>query len=299
GTAEYISPEQVIGVRTDHRSDVFAIGVVLYELLTGELPFGSPHSVSGLRDRLWIDPRPPRAIVPECPPWLQEVILRCIDPKPDQRYPSAAQLAFDLRHPDQIRLSGRAHKTRRLGFLAHLKRWLGAAGREAELTPPPAEQTAEAPIVIAAVDTEHLDDELQKTLQATVVRVMAHAPSARLACVAVLEGTPLLDGAKVSESASGLHLEHLVKLRHWAEPMRLPPERLSLHVLEGSAPARVLVEYARANQATLILIGAANYSEPRLGIGRSITTQVAEEAPCSVYIVRSAVAVIGSRAPGG
>ena len=293
GTAEYISPEQVIGVRTDPRSDLFAIGVVLYELVTGELPFGSPQTVSGLRDRLWLDPRPPRASVPECPPWLQEVILRCIDPKPDQRYPSGAQLAFDLRHPDQIRLTERAQKTRRLGFFSHVKRWLGAAGREAELTPAPAEQTADAPIVVAAVDTVHIDDELQRTLHATVLRIMAHAPSARLACVAVLEDAPLLDGTKVSESASGQHLEHLVRLRHWAEPMRLPPERLSLHVLEGAAPAKVLVEYARANHASLILIGAANYSEPRLGLGRSITTQVAEEAPCSVYIVRSAVAVIG------
>ena len=293
GTAEYISPEQVIGVRSDHRSDIFAIGVVLYELVTGELPFGSPQSVSGLRDRLWLEPRPPRAIASECPPWLQEVILRCIDPRPDRRYPSAAQLAFDLRHPDQVTLTERAAKLRRAGVFAHLKRWFRAAGREAELTPPPAEQAASAPIVLAAVDTEHLDDDLQKTLQATVLRIMAHAPSARLACVAVLEGTPVQDGARPEETASGMHLERLVRLRHWAEPMQLPPERLSLHVLEGSAPARVLVEYARANHVTLILIGAANYSEPRLGLGRSITTQVAEEAPCSVYIVRSAGAVIG------
>lgn len=293
GTAEYISPEQVIGVRSDHRSDIFAVGVVLYELVTGELPFGSPQSVSGLRDRLWLEPRPPRAVVADCPPWLQEIILRCIDPRPDRRYPSAAQLAFDLRNPDQVQLTERAARLRRAGVFAHLKRWFRAAGREAELTPPPAEQSASAPIVVAAVDTEHLDDDLQKTLQATVVRIMAHAPSARLACVAVLEGTPVQDGARPEETASGMHLERLVRLRHWAEPMQLPQERLSLHVLEGSSPAKVLIEYARANHATLILIGAANYSEPRLGLGRSITTQVAEEAPCSVYIVRSAGAVIG------
>lgn len=293
GTAEYISPEQVIGVRTDHRSDIFALGVILYELVTGELPFGSPESVSGLRDRLWLEPRPPRGIVPECPPWLQEVILRCIDPRPDRRHPSAAQVAFELRHPEQVTLTRRADKLKRAGFVTHLKRWFGAAGREAELTPPPAEQSASAPIVLAAVDTEHIDDDLQKTLQATVVRIMAHAPGARLACVAVLEDTPLQDGAKPEETASGMHLEHLVRLRHWAEPMRLPPERLSLHVLEGSATARVLIEYAKANHVTLLLIGAAHYSEPRLGLGRSITTQVAEEAPCSVYIVRSTGAVIG------
>ena len=293
GTAEYISPEQVIGVRTDHRSDLFAVGVVLFELVTGELPFGAPQGVSGLRDRLWLEPRPPRALAPECPPWLQEVILRCIDPRPDRRYPSAAQLAFDLRHPEQVTLTARAAKTRRAGFLRHVGRWFRAAGREAEITPPPAEQSAAAPIVLAAVDTAHLGDDLQKALQATVMRVMAHAPNARLACVAVLDETPLIDGGKTEETASGQHLEHLVRLRHWAEPMKLPAERLSLHVLEGDSAAKVLIEYARANQVTLILIGAAHYSEPRLGLGRSITTQVAEEAPCSVYVVRSAVGVIG------
>jgi hypothetical protein len=114
--------------------------------------------------------------------------------------------------------------------------------------------------------------------------------------VSVLRDAPLMDGAKTSETTSGMHLDHLVRLRHWARPMELPPERLSVHVLEGSDTARILVEYARANHASLIVIGAANYSEPRLGIGRSITTAVSEDAPCSVYIVRSSTPVLGGGA---
>ena len=297
GTPQYISPEQVLGVRTDPRSDLFALGVVLYELATGRLPFGSPQTVSGLRDRLWLDPRPPRMLVPAIPPWLQEVILRLIEPRPDQRYPSAAQVAFDLRHPDRVTLTARASKLERIGFFAHVKRWLTAAGREAEVVPPPVEQVAAAPIVVAAVDTDHLDDDLQRALQGAVLRVIGHAPNARLACVSVLKDTPLMDGAKTSETTSGMHLDHLVRLRHWAKPMDLPPERLSVHVLEGADTARMLVEYARANHASLIVIGAANYSEPRLGLGRSITTAVSEDAPCSVYIVRSSTPVLGSGAP--
>ena len=61
GSPAYMSPEQVVGVRGDPRSDVFAIGVMLYELATGELPFGAPTSQGGLRQRLWMDPQPPRA----------------------------------------------------------------------------------------------------------------------------------------------------------------------------------------------------------------------------------------------
>lgn len=291
GTAEYISPEQVLDVRNDPRSDVFAIGVVLYELATGELPFGSPRSVSGLRDRLWLDPRPPRAISPQVPPWLQEVILRCIEPRPDRRYPSAAQLGFALRHPDRVELTARADKLTRLGVFGHLRRWFHAAGREAEILPAPSEQVAAVPIVVAAVDTAHIDDELQRALQSAVGRVLVHAPGARLACVSVLRGTPVFDGAKPGESASTMHLDHLVRLRQWAQPMKLPTDRLSLHVLEGSDVARVIVEYALANHASLIVMGAAHYSERM--IGRSTTTEVAEEAHCSVYVVRSSRPVLG------
>ncbi len=294
GTPEYISPEQVLGVRNDPRSDIYALGVVLYELSTGKLPFGSPRSISAMRNRLWMDPMPPRARASDFPPWLQEVILRCLEVRPEDRYPTAAQLAFDLRHPQSVSCGARAAKTCQTGFLAHARRWLWASGREAQLAPPPLQQAAQAPIVLAAVDTTHLDDELQRALQAAVLRVIAHAPNARLSCVAVLTDTPLQEGPKAEESASGMHLEHLVRLRHWAQPMHLPPERLSVHVIEASDKARVLVEYARQNHVSLIVVGAAHYSEPRLGIGRSITMAVAEDAPCSVYIVRTSMPVLAT-----
>ncbi len=59
GSAPYLSPEQLLGVRGDPRSDVFSLGVILYELATGELPFGMPNTKGGLRQRLWMDPDPP------------------------------------------------------------------------------------------------------------------------------------------------------------------------------------------------------------------------------------------------
>ena len=82
GSAPYISPEQVLGVRSDPRSDVFALGVILYELATGRLPFGVPTTAGGLRQRLYRDPPPPRAVVPDVPEWLQEVVLHCLEPEP-------------------------------------------------------------------------------------------------------------------------------------------------------------------------------------------------------------------------
>jgi serine/threonine protein kinase len=64
GSAPYVSPEQVRRRRGDPRSDLFALGAVMYELATGELPFGVPHTQAGARDRLWKRPLPPRALVP-------------------------------------------------------------------------------------------------------------------------------------------------------------------------------------------------------------------------------------------
>ena len=90
GSAPYIAPEQVMGVRWDPRSDVFALGAMLYELATGRLPFGSPGTRGALRQRLWRDPVPPRAIVHAIPEWLQEIVLRCLGPDARDRYASAA-----------------------------------------------------------------------------------------------------------------------------------------------------------------------------------------------------------------
>lgn len=75
GSPAWIAPEQVVGVRGDPRSDIFAIGVILYELATGDLPFGSPLTVNGLRQRLWVDPIPPKKRRCEISEWLQEVIF--------------------------------------------------------------------------------------------------------------------------------------------------------------------------------------------------------------------------------
>ena len=122
GSPTWIAPEQVVGVRGDPRSDIFAIGVMLYELCTGELPFGAPQTQGGLRQRLWMDPTPPRKLNPQVPEWLQEVVLRCLEPEAALRYPSAAHLAFDLRHPEQVTLTARGRKLQGTGFWIHFKR---------------------------------------------------------------------------------------------------------------------------------------------------------------------------------
>lgn len=92
GTAAYMSPEQAKGEGTDHRTDLYSIGVVLYQLLTGQLPFNDPHHLAVMYAIVNQDPRPPRELNPEIPPKLQEVMLKAMAKEPTQRYASSAEM---------------------------------------------------------------------------------------------------------------------------------------------------------------------------------------------------------------
>jgi serine/threonine protein kinase len=107
GTPEYISPEQVKGKRGDARSDIYAIGVMLYEMLTGRTPFSGPSPLATMNDRLINHPLPPREADPSISPELQEVLYRAIERDPRNRYASTQNFAADLQHLDQVGISER------------------------------------------------------------------------------------------------------------------------------------------------------------------------------------------------
>ena len=102
GTPDYISPEQVKGKRGDARSDLYAVGVMLYEMLTGKVPFTGPNAFVIMNDRLLNNPVPPREIDPAISPHLQEIIYRALERDASKRYASAREFAWDLEHQEQV-----------------------------------------------------------------------------------------------------------------------------------------------------------------------------------------------------
>ena len=102
GTPEYISPEQVKGQRGDARSDLYALGIMLYEMLTGVTPFRGPNPFAIMNARLKTTPIPPRKILPELAPQLDAIVSRALERDPGDRYQSALEFAHDLEHQDQV-----------------------------------------------------------------------------------------------------------------------------------------------------------------------------------------------------
>jgi serine/threonine protein kinase len=107
GSPDYISPEQVKGKRGDARSDLYAVGVMLYEMLSGKTPFSGPSPLAVMNDRLINHPMPPREAEPSITPQLQEVLYRALERDPKNRYPSAHSFAQDLEHLDQVGIAER------------------------------------------------------------------------------------------------------------------------------------------------------------------------------------------------
>jgi serine/threonine-protein kinase len=104
GGSEYISPEELKGKRGDARSDIYAVGILLYEMLTGRKPFSEPEPF----DRVLHHPIPPREIDPGISPQLQEVIYRALEREPRNRYANAHDFARDLENLDQVGVADRA-----------------------------------------------------------------------------------------------------------------------------------------------------------------------------------------------
>src|SRR5579863_9356825 len=139
GTPDYMAPEQVSGRRGDVRTDIYSLGVILYEMLTGHLPYSGPNVYNVMRAKTAEDPQPPTAFKPDLDPKLEEIVLHAIERNPRDRYATAGQMLEDLRDPSRVVPQNRAERLhprslamqnmrRRLGYVAFFTSLIGAFG---------------------------------------------------------------------------------------------------------------------------------------------------------------------------
>jgi serine/threonine-protein kinase len=122
GTPDYISPEQVKGKRGDGRSDIYAVGVILYEMLSGARPFTGSSPLEVMNDRLINYPTPPTVADPTVSPQLQEVLYRALERDPRNRYARARDFALDLKNLDKVGVEDRPELRNWRQRKAHLPR---------------------------------------------------------------------------------------------------------------------------------------------------------------------------------
>src|SRR6266540_3391935 len=248
GTTEYMAPEQLLRVRSDRRSDIFALGAILYQLATGRLPFGAPARMRKVRRRVWRDPVPPRAIRAEVPKVLQEIILRCLEPMPDARYARAEDLMFELRHPDLVVLTERAERMQQSDFRTAFARRLRAPKTMREILASATKSPPSPPIILVSISLRpELEDVRQALLEASA-SVLANIPGARLACVNVMPTSLIAVDENVDAAGENIHVQRLVQLRNWAQPLQLPKGKITYHLLESRNVAGAVLDFARSNK---------------------------------------------------
>ncbi|MCO5090806.1 bifunctional serine/threonine-protein kinase/universal stress protein [Bosea sp. (in: a-proteobacteria)] len=283
GSAGYIAPEQVLGDRSDPASDIFALGAILYLLAAGELPFDWPSTTAGMKRRLYHAPKPPSAVNPKVPAWLETVIRTCLEVDRGRRYTDAARVAFDLRNPEQVAITA-AQPPR-----SWWDRFLSIFQKREDhlLTGAPTIRRRQAgpALILTAVDLVGGTDPLAGAVLAETGRLLATRPDSRLACLTVLKTEIIRETTKTDDAGRSLYIKRLVALKDWARPLGLAEERISYHVIEAVSAADAILRYAEHNRIGHIVIGARSASALRRHLG-SVSSKVVAEADCSVTVVR-------------
>ncbi len=105
GTPDYMAPEQIQGKRGDARTDIYALGVIFYELLTGTVPFSGDNPLAAMNQHMTASPKSPGELNPEIPSGIEAIILKAIRRDPEERYQSAEDMQHDLENYNALDLS--------------------------------------------------------------------------------------------------------------------------------------------------------------------------------------------------
>jgi len=140
--------------------------------------------------------------------------------------------------------------------------------------------------MMVAIDLSPEGVPLAEALRELAGRLLVTAPDSRLACVNILKTAKIGLDTLIEDDGTSIHVKRLVELKHWAAEMRLPPERITFHVLESSDPADALLTFAKNNHVDHLLVGARGSGGVRRYLG-SVSTAIVAEAACTVTVVRT------------
>jgi eukaryotic-like serine/threonine-protein kinase len=125
GTPDYMAPEQIQGKRGDSRTDLYALGMMLYEMLTGAIPFHGDNALSIMHQQLTVTPPLPRQSNPAIPPHIEEIIMKSIRKNPNERYQSAEAFLSDLKNYDELDVSNLPRrKEKTTGVITNRQIWV-------------------------------------------------------------------------------------------------------------------------------------------------------------------------------
>lgn len=284
GTGSYIAPEQVLGDRANPLSDIFALGCILYEMATGEKPYGEPTTTAGMKRRLYQEPKPLGEVDPKLPRWLQAIVARCLKIEPHMRYSSAESLLLDLQNPEQVPIALLDGSSKKGGGLFSRLFGEDASTRVAQSSRRTA-RAERAQTVLVAVDLERGVDRLAEEVRAEAARVVAARPGSRLSCLTVLKTEVIGSDKLVNDEGRSVYVSRLVALKDWARDFQRGDDAIAFHVIEAVSAANAILTYAQQNDVGHIVLGARSSSALRRHLG-SVSTQVVAEALCSVSVVR-------------
>jgi len=265
GTPFYIAPEQLAGIRTMPASDIYALGVMLFEMLTGELPFPRSKKLSVTRLRLRAEPIPPRYFVPDMDCHIQEIILRMLRRDPEERYPALPALMRDLRNPEQVRITEAGRRRQKPWFfLARLRPAASftRAGRNTRDWQPRSRQ------ILAAV----LDDD-KAHLVVEEARRLVLLDGGEVTLLTVLEEEDDSHFLKYGQQVAGERLRS--RLESFVQRLRRYSIDPTVRLIRGRA-ADVIVELAEELHAEKIVLGPSRSKGLWQG---SVLKQVRKKCP--------------------
>ncbi|MDX1763704.1 MAG: protein kinase [bacterium] len=280
GTPYYISPEELQGIRDEPRSDLYSLGVVLYEMVTANLPFQRSTRLSKVKARLKIDPVPPRYYDETISPGAQEIILKALERSPEARYATAAALKEDLLHVESLPLTPRSYTTKK-PFL-----WSLRSG-STKVPEPRGRQETRRHSVAPGLPVQIIGTIVDHDVSDLVIETMRRKALLMEGAVTLITLWEEDGDSEITRYQTAVEGERFSeRIERYVSRLRRYNIDPTVRIVKGTG-AEGIVAIARELGAVLIVVGPSRKIGWQKLFGGHIADQVMRKAPCSVVVAES------------